>query len=33
MRTILETIEESFALIGRAELATEVPHGVIIIQG
>ena len=32
MRAILKTVEESFALIGRAKLATEVPHGVIIIN-
>lgn len=33
MRAVLETIEESFAFAGRTELATEIPYGVVIIQG
>lgn len=32
MGAVLETIEESFALIGRAELADQVPNGIIVSQ-
>ena len=32
MSSVLETIEKGFSLIGCAELATEVPYGVVIIQ-
>ena len=33
MRSILETIDKCFMFIGGAELTTEVPHGIVIIQG
>ena len=33
MGTVLETVKEGFAFIGGAELTTEVPHGIVIIQG
>ena len=33
MGTILQTVEEGLMLIGGAELTTEVPHGIVIIQG
>ena len=33
MRTILQTIEEGLMLIGGAELTTEIPDGIVIIQG
>ena len=33
MRPILQTIEEGFVFIGGAELTTEVPDGIVIIQG
>jgi hypothetical protein len=33
MCTILKTIKEGFMFIGGAELTTEVPDGIVIIQG
>ena len=33
MSAILETIDKGLMLIGGAELTTEVPHGIVIIQG
>ena len=33
MGAVLETVKEGFAFIGCAELTTEVPHGIVIIQG
>ena len=30
---VLETVEEGFVFIGGAELATEVPYGIVILQG
>ena len=33
MRSILETIDKCFMFIGGAELTTEVPHGIVIVQG
>ena len=33
MCTILQAIEEGLTLIGSAELTTEVPHGIVIVQG
>ena len=33
MCAVLQTITKGFAFIGGADLATEIPHGIVIIQG
>ena len=33
MRSVLETIDKCFMFVGSAELTTEVPNGIVIIQG
>ena len=33
VRAVLETIKKGFVFVGGAELTTEVPHGMVIIQG
>ena len=33
MRAVLETVDKGFMFVGGTELTTEVPHGIVIVQG